>query len=81
MLEENAPDKALAALNDASGSHGQAACDDAMIATLTALNKTDDAQAHRWACFERDLSAPNLRDYLKFLPDFEDVEAQDRARI
>lgn len=81
MLVENAPDKALVALNDASGTDGQAAWDDAMIATLTALNKPDDAQAHRWACFERDLSVPHLRDYLEGLPDFEDVEAEDRARI
>lgn len=81
MLAENAPDKALVTLKDASGTHGQAAWDDAMIATLTALDKSDDVQAHRWACFERDLSAPHLRDYLKVLPDFEDVEAEDRARI
>ncbi|MEP0048324.1 MAG: DUF6880 family protein [Roseobacter sp.] len=80
MLAENAPDKALVALNDAGGTDGQAAWDNAMIATLTAPNKPDDAQALRWACFERDLSAPHLREYLKGLPDFEDVEAEDRAR-
>jgi hypothetical protein len=51
-----------------------------MIATLIALDRQDDAQTHRWACFEDRLSLPHLRDYLKALPDFEDVEAEDRAR-
>ncbi len=84
MLEDDVPDKAFAVLNnaaDASGSQGQAAWDDAMIATLIALGKPDDAQAHRWACFERDLSIPHLRAYLRALPDFEDIEAEDRAKI
>jgi hypothetical protein len=83
MLEENTPDKAFAALNNAAdgcGSQGQAAWDDAMIATLIALGKPDEAQTHHWTCFERDLSAPHLRAYLKALPDFEDVEAEDRAK-
>ena len=52
-----------------------------MIASLIALGKPNDAQIHRWACFERDLSAPHLRDYLRALPDFDDVEAEDRARV
>lgn len=59
---------------------GQVAWDDAMIASLTALGRSDDAQAHRWTSFASTLNAQHLRDYLKALPDFEDVEAEDRAK-
>lgn len=52
---------------------------DARIAVLEALGRTDEAQAFRWACFERNLSVEHLRDYLKRLPDFEDIEAEERA--
>ena len=53
--------------------------EDARIDVLEALGRTDDAQGARWACFERALSATHLRGYLKRLPDFEDVEAEERA--
>ena len=42
-------------------------------------NRADEAQADRWRCFERTLSAEYLRAHLKRLPDFEDVEAEERA--
>ena len=42
-------------------------------------NAPGDAQAARWSCFERFLSARHLRDYLKQLPDFDDIEAERRA--
>jgi hypothetical protein len=48
----------------------------ARIDVLDALGRTDDAQAVRWQCFERALSATYLRAYLKHLPDFDDVEAE-----
>jgi Family of unknown function (DUF6880) len=41
--------------------------------------RTEDAQAARYECFERSLSASHLRAYLKRLPDFEDIEAEKRA--
>jgi hypothetical protein len=53
--------------------------EDARIDALDALNRSKDAQAARWSCFERFLSARHLRDYLKRLPDFDDVEAERRA--
>lgn len=59
---------------------GQEAWDDAMIVSLTALGRRDDAQAHRWASFMSTLNARHLRGYLKGLPDFEDVESEDRAK-
>ena len=49
------------------------------IDLLEAEGQRDEAQAMRWDMFERDLSAPVLRDYLARLPDFDDVEALDRA--
>jgi hypothetical protein len=49
------------------------------IEILDALGRTEDAQALRWARFERELDAPMLRTYLAKLPDFEDEEALERA--
>ncbi|AXI46720.1 hypothetical protein C1J03_12230 [Sulfitobacter sp. SK012] len=59
---------------------GQEAWDVAYISCLTALGRDGEAQAHRWECFAETLDTQHLRDYLKLLPDFEDVEAEDRAR-
>lgn len=53
--------------------------EDARIDVLEALGRADEAQAARWSCFERFLSAPHLRAYLKRLPGFDDVEAEERA--
>ena len=53
--------------------------EDARIAVLESLNRKDEAQAFRWECFERGLSSDHLRDYLKRLPDFEDIDAEERA--
>jgi hypothetical protein len=52
---------------------------DTRIEVLEALDRKDEAQAFRWACFERDLTSTYLRAYLKRLPDFEDIEAEERA--
>lgn len=52
---------------------------DARLAALEDLGRGDEAQAFRWECFERDLSVDHLRAYLKRLPDFEDIEAEERA--
>lgn len=52
---------------------------DARLAVLEALDRNDEAQAFRWACFERELSGEHLRGYLKRLPDFEDIDAEERA--
>lgn len=55
------------------------AWESASIAVLEAEGQTAEAQDLRWAMFERDLSPQPLRDYLARLPDFDDVEALDRA--
>jgi hypothetical protein len=49
------------------------------IEALEATGKRDEAQRLRWAAFEERLSADRLRAYLKRLPDFDDVEAEERA--
>jgi hypothetical protein len=49
------------------------------IEALEATGKEDEAQRLRWAAFEERLSADRLRAYLKKLPDFDDVEAEERA--
>jgi hypothetical protein len=53
--------------------------EDARISVLDALGRSDEAQAARWSCFERALSAPHLRAYLKRLADFDDVISEKRA--
>ena len=52
---------------------------DTRLEVLEAMGKTKDAQAFRWECFERDLSADYLRAYIQKLPDFDDIEAEERA--
>jgi hypothetical protein len=49
------------------------------IEALDVLGRTDEAQAERWAVFERTLSSDYLRAYLKRLPDFDDEEAESKA--
>jgi hypothetical protein len=61
-------------------SSGDAAWDAAYVACLLALGHTQDAQEHRWAVFSETLDAQTLRDYLKMLPDFEDIEVEDAAK-
>jgi thioesterase domain-containing protein len=49
------------------------------LEALEALGRTAEAQSFRWACFTEALEGRHLRAYLKGLPDFDDVEAEDRA--
>ena len=46
---------------------------------LERQGKTDDLKAHLRETFDQTLSAPCLRKYLKLLPDFDDVEAEEAA--
>lgn len=52
---------------------------DPQIAALDALGRSEEAQQLRWLWFQADLNTDYLRDYLKRLPDFEDVEAEEKA--
>ena len=49
------------------------------IEVMEALGRMEEAQAFRWQCFERTLNSAHLRAYLKRLPDFEDIDAEERA--
>jgi hypothetical protein len=49
------------------------------IELLEATGKKDEAQRLRWAAFEERLSVNRLRAFLKRLPDFDEVEAEERA--
>lgn len=77
--------EALAALDRSApapnerGDPGAAAWDEARIATLEAAGEPLEAQAVRWASFKATLSVDTLRAFLKGLPDFEDVEAEEQA--
>ena len=53
--------------------------EEAYIEALEATGKKDEAQRLRWAAFEGRLSADRLRAFLKRLPDFDEVEAEERA--
>lgn len=48
---------------------------------LDAEGSRQEARDLRWSLFQSDLSAPVLRDYLSRLPDFDDVEALERAFV
>jgi thioesterase domain-containing protein len=52
---------------------------DARLAALEALGRSDEAQAQRWEFALLELSARHLRDYLKRLPAFEDMPAEEKA--
>ena len=49
------------------------------IDALDATGQAEHAQQLRWAAFEERLSVDRLRAYLKALPDFDDVLAEERA--
>ena len=49
------------------------------LAVLEAKGQHDAAQTFRWDCFAARLDAGHLRDYLKRLPDFDDLEAEAKA--
>jgi hypothetical protein len=71
-----APDEDVLLL---AGSGADSAWEEAYINALDATGQQQEAQRLRWAAFEKRLSLTYLRAYLKRLPDFEDVEAEDRA--
>ena len=84
LLKAGRPADALKALDGArqnprSGmpSEWPAEWINARIAALEALDRKDEAQTVRLERFRRTLEADYLRAYLKRLPDFDDIEAED----
>ncbi len=82
LLKAGRASEALAALDKAPPTGCptvDAEWQDARVETLEALGQQADAQAFRWRCFERDLNAEHLRAFIRRLPDFDDVEAEEKA--
>lgn len=52
---------------------------DARLAALGKLGRTDECKVLSWEIFETHLSDDHLRSHLKLLPDFDDIEAEERA--
>lgn len=82
LLSAGRAQEALTIIDDADARGHRSHSGDlaqARVDALDALGHAYEAQAFRWECFERTLDAGHLREYLKRLPDFEDVEAEERA--
>ncbi|KAB1083883.1 hypothetical protein F4V91_31145 [Neorhizobium galegae] len=46
---------------------------------LEALGRADEAQTDRWKWFEQSLNDAHLRAFIRRLPDFDDMEAEEKA--
>jgi hypothetical protein len=85
MLTADRVSDAVALLEAAQASRGRLSeppNDDWEAAWIEALDRSGrggEAQAARWASFERTLSASRARDFTRRLADFDDVEAESRA--
>ena len=81
LLQWGHAQQALELLDGASAELDEpdASWHDCRIAVLEALDRRDEAQLMRWQWFTRTLSLPHLREHLRRLPDFEDVEVEERA--
>lgn len=82
LLAAGRPLDALAALERASqGKAPETLLDWQLVRldVLEALGRNEEAQSDRWAWFERSLSVEHLRAFLRRLPDFDDVEAEEKA--
>jgi hypothetical protein len=53
----------------------------ARVETLEALGRAAEAQTYRWTCFEQSLHGEHLKAFLKRLPDFDDIEAEEKAFV
>jgi hypothetical protein len=82
LLAAGRAEEAHAVLEAGSPEPGRGSAIDweqAWIEALLATDRRDEAQSFRWSCFEHRLDASHLRAYLKTLPDFEDVLAEEKA--
>ena len=76
---QEALDRLLAAMPDPHAASA-GVWDAAYVASLLASDRLEDAQNHRWERFCDTLNVQMLRDYLKVLPDFDDIDAEDAAK-
>ena len=64
----------------ANPGHGTYELGQVHLECLVALGRVEEAQAFRWASFEQTLDPHRLREFLAELPDFEDIDAEERAK-
>ena len=82
LLRAGRAEEALAALDAAETSRWLEPSPEwhaARLEALEAVGRGEEAQALRWARFEAALSEEDLRAHLKRLPDFDDLQAEERA--
>ncbi|GGF62932.1 hypothetical protein GCM10011332_16060 [Terasakiella brassicae] len=81
LLNAGRIDEAWTAINKAESSNPYiwSEWEHTRIKVLEAKGDIDEVQKFRWSCFERSLSAEHLKAYLKQLPDFDDLEAEEKA--
>ena len=81
LLRAGRADEALDYLDGAADgpSHLLPRLTETRIAVLEALGQADDAQTLRWQAFEETLDRGHLKAFLEGLPDFDDMEAEERA--
>lgn len=82
LLSAGRATEALAALDAAVSSRHfpmPFAWEEARVEALEMLGRKQEAQDFRWQRFETGLSVAHLRAHLKRLPDFDDMEAEDKA--
>lgn len=78
LLSANRATEALDLLQAAPADRG--AWQTVYLSALAALGRTEDLHAARLQIFHTSLDADILRDLVKALPDFEDMEAEDAAK-
>ncbi|CDO37793.1 DUF6880 family protein [Novosphingobium sp. KN65.2] len=83
LLDAGRADEALAALDQAPAEMRDGGrwpeWPKVRIDALEAAGRSETAQRERWEVFERTLNAEYLKAYIKQLPDFDDMEAEERA--
>ena len=82
LLDADRPEEAWTAINAAAtdrAGHIPFEWQETRLAVMEVLGMAEEAQAFRWTCFETFLNPTHLRDHLRRLPDFEDIEAEERA--
>jgi hypothetical protein len=79
LIAHRRPAEALGWLDRAAVRHDEGRQIDLRIAALDALGRKAEAQDLRWTTFQRFLGTEHLRAYLRDLPDFDDVEAEEQA--
>ncbi len=82
MVSAGRAEEALAALDKVEAKGRQDGPFEWQLArteALEALERGEEAQQFRWQCFEQSLNDEHLRAYVRRLPDFDDLEAEERG--